>query len=127
MKKRGEPRPDERKLSASELAQIGVCERLVVFEQRYGKSRTMAQRKAIQRGLRAHRRFYRDRHLDTAANGHYVIATQVTTRAFHRVASALYGWLGHWSAARLSVRAILRPIRWCLALWSKAVGRGDGI
>ncbi|OIQ92191.1 hypothetical protein GALL_258680 [mine drainage metagenome] len=127
MRKRGDPRADERQVSASELAQMGVCERLMVFEQRHGKRLTLAQRKAIQRGLRTHRWFYRDRHRDIAANGHCVIATQVTTRACHRVASALYGWLMHWSAVRPPVRAVLRPIRWCIALWSKAVGRGDGI
>ena len=121
MRKRGDPRADERQVSASELAQMGVCERLMVFEQRHGKRLTLAQRNAIQRGLRAHRRFYRDRHPDIC-----VIATQVA-RACRRLAAGLYGWFAHWSTARLSVRAVLRPIRWCIALWSKAVGRGDGI
>ena len=126
MRKREDPRADERQVSASELAQMGVCERLMVFEQRHGKRLTLAQQNAIKRGLRAHRRFYRDRYPDIAANGHCVIATQVA-RACRRLAAGLYGWFAHWSTARLSVRAVLRPIRWCIALWSKAVGRGDGI
>ena len=50
-------------VSASELAQMGVCERLVVFEHRYGKRRTVEQQLAINRGLLAHERFYRERNL----------------------------------------------------------------
>ena len=56
-------------VSASELAQMGVCERLVVFEHRYGKRRTVEQQRAIKRGLRAHARFYRERHGDLACRG----------------------------------------------------------
>jgi len=46
-----------RAVSASALAQMGVCERLVVFEHFNGKHPSPAQRAALQRGLRAHRRF----------------------------------------------------------------------
>lgn len=49
-----------RTVSASELAQMGVCERLVVFEHRFGKRRTSAQREACKRGQLAHERFYRE-------------------------------------------------------------------
>jgi hypothetical protein len=49
-----------RAVGASELAQMGVCERLVVFEHRFGKRNTERQRIAIERGLKAHDRFYRD-------------------------------------------------------------------
>lgn len=45
-------------VSASELAQMGVCERLVVFEHHSGKLRTVEQLSAIKRGHRAHQRFY---------------------------------------------------------------------
>ena len=55
----------EASVSASELAQMGVCERLVVFEHRYGKRRTVEQQLAINRGLLAHERFYRERHRDS--------------------------------------------------------------
>lgn len=44
-------------VSASALSQMGVCERLVVFENFDGKHPTPAQQDALQRGLRAHRRF----------------------------------------------------------------------
>jgi len=52
-------------VSASELAQMGVCERLVVFEHHCGKLRTAEQLSAIKRGRRAHRRFYRERNGDS--------------------------------------------------------------
>lgn len=47
-------------VSASELAQMGVCERLVLFEHQCGKCSTARQRAAMRRGLMEHRRFYRD-------------------------------------------------------------------
>lgn len=48
------------KVSASELAQMGVCERLVRYESRYGKRISADQRTAIERGRREHARFFRD-------------------------------------------------------------------
>lgn len=112
MKKPGNPLPAGLRVSASKLAQMGVCERLVVFEQRYGKYRTGEQRQAIQRGLHAHRRFYRDRHRGAFANGHRFNAP--------RIAVVLYGWL------RQAVRAILWPIRWSISRLIKGEERGDG-
>lgn len=47
-------------VSASELAQMGICERLVVFEHRYGKRSTACQRAAMRRGLKEHQHFCRD-------------------------------------------------------------------
>lgn len=47
-------------VSASELSQLGVCERLVVFEDRFGKRWPADRVVAVQRGLRAHRQFHRD-------------------------------------------------------------------
>ena len=44
-------------VSASALSQMGVCERLVVFELRAGKRLTPPQKAALQRGLQAHQRF----------------------------------------------------------------------
>lgn len=53
-------RSRRRPLSASELAQMGACERLIVWERRHGKQRTASQRQAIERGNVAHRRFFED-------------------------------------------------------------------
>lgn len=62
-------------VSASELAQMGVCERLVVFEHRYGKRHTAAQRAAIQRGLKEHDRFFWDGVRTSEKRGRCYIAT----------------------------------------------------
>ena len=47
-------------VSASELAQMGVCERLVLFEARHGKRTSPCQREAIERGTAQHDKFFRD-------------------------------------------------------------------
>ena len=47
-------------VSASELAEMGVCERRVLLTQRHGRWCTEVQRRAMRRGLRAHERFHRD-------------------------------------------------------------------
>lgn len=44
-------------VSASALSQMGVCERVVLFEYHEGKRLTLARKTAMQRGQRAHRRF----------------------------------------------------------------------
>lgn len=111
MKRTGNPPSAPLQVSASELAQMGVCERLVVFENRYGKRRTVLQQRAIQRGLRAHLRFYH-RHFDASADGRTAITT--------RIASVVYGWL------RRAAGSPLWPLRWCIARRTKAVGRSDG-
>lgn len=47
----------KRTVSASALSQMGVCERLVVFEHREGKRLTPVQKAALRRGVRVHDRF----------------------------------------------------------------------
>lgn len=49
-----------RSVTASELAQMGMCERLIVFERRHGKRSSANQRAARQRGLTEHERFYQE-------------------------------------------------------------------
>jgi predicted RecB family nuclease len=49
-----------RMVSASDLAQMGRCERLVVFEHRHGSQRTAQQQQARARGLVEHAQFYRE-------------------------------------------------------------------
>ena len=113
MKKRVKASSKGMRVSASELAQMGVCERLVVFEKCYGKRRTMVQQQAIRHGQHAHQRFYLDRHLNASAKGCFA-STAI------RIALVLYGWM------RRVVRSILWPLRWCIALWAKTVERSDG-
>lgn len=62
-------------VSASELAQMGVCERLVLFEHRYGSRRSAQQRAAMARGDREHRRFFLEGQLER--RGRCFIATLV--------------------------------------------------
>ncbi len=45
-------------VSASELAQMGVCEQLVQFEHQHGQRRPAQQRADMARGDREHHRFY---------------------------------------------------------------------
>jgi len=47
-------------VSASELSQMGACERLVLFEAKYGKRKSQCQQEAIERGRREHAKFFGD-------------------------------------------------------------------
>ena len=46
--------------SASELARMGACERLVLFEAKYGKRKSRCQQEAIERGRTEHDKFFKD-------------------------------------------------------------------
>jgi len=50
-----------RRVSASELAQMAVCERRVLLEHRFGKHISEERRTALRRGQRVHRRFLKGR------------------------------------------------------------------
>jgi hypothetical protein len=47
-------------VSASALAQMGACERLVLFEARHGSRKSPCQQEAIERGAAEHDRFFRE-------------------------------------------------------------------
>ena len=70
-------REAQRAVSASALSQMGVCERLVVFEHFEGKRPTPAQKAALQRGVRAHRQFASEGESEAARRGRCFIATHV--------------------------------------------------
>ena len=78
-------------VSASELAQMGLCERLVVFEHRYGKRCLPEQRAAIERGRREHERFYREERTAPAALGRCFIATMCSAKGRRRRLSGRSG------------------------------------
>ena len=65
------------RVSASSLAQMGVCERLVLFEHRYGRRYSVQQRKDMARGGREHRRFYLERQTQPGGKGPCFIAQPV--------------------------------------------------
>lgn len=138
-------------VSASELAQMGVCERLVFFEHHYGKRSTASQRAAIERGLEEHARFYRGGIRISAKNGRCYIATLVfgtgwetaalrllrdrilrpyTTgrwliRVYYRMAPSICAVLTRWPWLQPIARAVLKPIAWLVdfALSSSRGGR----
>jgi hypothetical protein len=136
--KRKTRRKRPKAVSASELAQMGVCERLVFFEHHYGKRSTASQRAAMARGLEEHERFRREGIRVSAKRGRCYIATLVfgnswevmALRAFrdrvlrrrvagrrlilmyYRTAPAFCKLLEDWTALRPIARAVLRPIAW---------------
>lgn len=60
MKKRGNHSSAGLHVSASELAQMGRCEKLMLFEHLHGNRRTVVQQRARTRGLVEHEQFYRE-------------------------------------------------------------------
>ena len=125
-------------VSASELAQMGVCERLVVFEHQYGMRRLPDQRAAIERGRREHEQFYREGRIALAPPGRCFIATMVfgegpatqTLRAFrdqvlrrgptgrrliatyYRIAPGVCKLLERQPWAHSVLRIALQPVIW---------------
>ena len=65
------------RVSASELAQMGVCERRVKFEHDRGRRRTPEQLQAMERGLRAHEEFYREGQVVPRVGDRCFVATLV--------------------------------------------------
>jgi hypothetical protein len=136
--KRKSRKKDAKTVSASELAQMGVCERLVVFEHRFGKRHTAAQRAAIRRGLKEHGRFFRDGVRLSENKGRCYIATLVFGEgqetaslrrfrdkvlrpkamgrwlicAYYRTAPEVCTMLEHCPRLQPLVRTILRPLVW---------------
>ena len=127
-------RKAKRAVSASALSQMGVCERLVVFEHFEGKRPTPEQRAALQRGLHAHRQFASEG--ESARRGRCFIATHVfgegpetqvlrcfrdgylrTTRAgrrvilgYYRVAPTVCQAMERWPWLKRLVRKALLPL-----------------
>lgn len=125
-------------VSASALSQMGVCERLVVFEHLHGKRPTPAQMAALNRGLRAHRQFASEGASDAARRGRCFIATHVfgegpetqvlrrfrdrylrPTRAgrllilvYYRLAPSVCRAMERWPMTRSAVRAVIEPLVW---------------
>lgn len=125
-------------VSATELAQMGVCERLVMFEHRHGQRRTRNQRASIHRGVEEHGRFYRDAVRLSERKGRCYIATltfgpgsetaalrQFRDRilrphaigrrlivAYYRTAPAICTVLEHCPSLHTVVKIGLRPIVW---------------
>jgi hypothetical protein len=135
-------------LSASQLAQMGVCERLVVFEHRYGKRVSPEQRQAIRRGLDEHERFYRAGMDAPTRRGRCYIATLVfgesletnilrqfreqvlrthrmgrwVIKVYYQTAPAICRYLEQWPILQKIVRLMLCQIVWLVAHWLISTG-----
>lgn len=117
---------------------MGVCERLVLFEHRYGKCSTASQRAVIRRGLREHERFYLDGVLLSEKKAPCYIATLVfgpgretaalkllrdrvlrphtsgrwLIAVYYRTAPEICTLLNRWPWLQPAARALLKPIAW---------------
>lgn len=153
MGKRSRRSANGRTVSASDLAQMGRCERLVVFEHLYGSRRTVRQQRARERGVVEHERFYREGRAasaQAARKGRCFIATCVFGEAwqtqvlrqfrdsalrrnvcgrrviwsYYRLAPGICKCLRRWPALQAPVRVVLGAIAACLRWWPGLRGGG---
>ena len=135
-----------RMVSASDLAQMGRCERLVVFEHLHGSRRTVWQQQARARGLVEHEHFYREglaASAQAARKGRCFISTCVFGEAwqtqvlrrfrdaelrpnvwgrrliwfYYRVAPYICKCLRRWPALQAPVRIVLDTMAAGLRWW----------
>lgn len=140
-----------RMVSASDLAQMGRCERLVAFEYLHGSRRTARQQRASVRGVVEHERFYREglaASAQVARNGRCFIATCVfgeawqtevlrrfrdevlrpsawgrrVIRLYYRGAPSICVVLRRWPPLQVAVRMVLGAIATGLRWWSGLLG-----
>ena len=130
-----------RGVSASELAQMGVCERLVLFEHQRCERHTAQQLQDLARGRDAHERFHQQGQIEGAGRGRCFVATLVfgdspetqvlrdfrdkvmrptasgrrLIVAYYRVAPTVCRLLMQRPGAIHVVRCILHPVVWLAA------------
>ena len=153
MGKRSHRSVNGRMVSASNLAQMGRCERLVVFEHLHGSRRTARQQRARERGVEEHELFYMEGMAVSAQatrKGCCFIATCVFSEAwqtqvlrrlrdaalrsnvwgrraiwfYYRVAPGICKFLRPWPALQAPVRTVLGTIATCLRSWRGLRGGG---
>ncbi|MEO8188386.1 MAG: CFI-box-CTERM domain-containing protein, partial [Burkholderiaceae bacterium] len=125
----------DRFVSASELAQLGYCERKIQFDRTFGERETYAQRQARKRGNRAHKSFYEESRRiarNSATRGKCFIATYLlgecketsALRAFRDLylRRSVFGrwivgryykvspWLCRHAGGRRAAQVVLRPV-----------------
>lgn len=122
MKKRRHPGSSSRWVSASELAQMGKCERLVAFEHLYGSRRSLRQERDRRRGLVEHEQFYRQ--------GLMATSVHCVRRVPCFAATCLFGefWLtralSRWSVFRSRIRLVVVTLSRSFQRWT-GPHRGD--
>lgn len=153
MGKRSRRSVNGRMVSASDLAQMGRCERLVVFEHLHGRRRTARQQRARERGVVEHERFYREGLAASAQatrKGRCFISTCVFGESwqtevlrrfrdvalrpriwgrrliwfYYQVAPGICKFLRRWPALQAPVRIVLGTVASELRRWSGLRG-GD--
>lgn len=153
MGKRSRRSADVRMVSASDLAQMGRCERLVAFEHLYGSRRTPRHQRASVRGVVEHERFYREglaASAQAARKGRCFIATFVFGEAwqtdvlrrfrdealrpcawgrrlihlYYRGAPGICVVLRRWPLLQIPMRMVLGAIATGLRWWSGLRGGG---
>ena len=153
MGKRSRRSVSVRMVSASDLAQMGRCERLVVFEHLHGIRRTAGQQRARARGLVEHEHFYREglaAAAQVARKGRCFIATCVfgeawqtevlrrfrdealrpstlgrrVIRLYYRGAPGICELLRRWPPLQVPMRMVLGAIAIGLRWWSGLRGGG---
>lgn len=134
-------RKKSKAVSATELARMGICQRLVFFEHRYGKRTTASQRTAMQHGLKEHEQFYLDAKCASEKKACCYISTLIfgtggeTTAlrsfrdrvlrphragrwfiaVYYRTASGVWKVLERWPWLEAAERATLKTIAWVIA------------
>lgn len=129
---------------ASDLAQLGTCERLVRYQAVLGRRETAEQVEAVRRGLNAHEAFYRESLAIAAASqrkGKCFVATltlgtasetaalrafrdlvlrrsnvgRQLIAAYYRMGPATCSVLQRWPALQVPVRSLVRWLGRCAA------------
>ena len=109
----------DRSVSASELAQMGRCEKLVVFEHLHGSRRTDSQQRDRKRGLLAHRQFEQEG-LDSMSVG-------VRSRGRWFIATCVFGEGWQTQVMRQFRDTVWRPKPWRRWLIKLYYGMAPGI
>lgn len=93
-------------VSASELAQMGVCEQLVQFEHLHGARRTWRQRQRKHRGLVEHQRFFRETLAIRTRTSHVDTLFDEARAAMAALQRFLRRVLLRWAASRAFMAAV---------------------
>lgn len=88
------------KVCASQLAQMGVCEKLVVFEHRYGKRPCRSRSLAQERGRRAHRSFLGQAGANTGPAPGRLAAGGITCLTLVLLRRCMQWWRAAWRYLR---------------------------
>lgn len=141
VRKQSRESADDRVVCASDLAQMGYCERLMVFEHLYGSRRTAGQQRARARGLVEHEQFYgegRAASAQTARTGRTCVFGEAwqteavrpsawgrrVIRLYYRGAPCICVVLRRWLLSQIRLRMVLGAIATGLLRWLGL--RGDG-